>query len=447
MALFHQNVGKFYDAWENLDAKTRERERRRKLDEYVNFALQHVSWYRDKLDKYAPKSDHPLHDVPVMSSSDLRTLVPPVSDKLLVPGVKGYSVFQSGGTTGIPKTTLFSHDELDRLTDLNARGFFAVGLTDDDRIANLWAVGSLYMTFIHMNRMMQQYGCMSFPFSNHTDSEFTGNVASLFKINCFSGISSVVLTTLRQIYDAGIRDLKVDKIYYGGEHFYDADKEEVKRKFGTKIIAAPGYGTVDTWYIGYQCASCAAGEFHAHDDDCYIEIVDVDTGDPCEPGKVGKLLATPFPRKVMPIIRYQVGDLAKWNGEPCSCGRTTPTFKLLGRGDDILRIGFDSVDYNYVQEVCLRSHLVTGTIQLEKIRHQGKDKLVVRVECERNEIEWQDINIKLADLIVRDRPTLKKAIQNQSVWPIDVHCCKLNSLPRNPKTGKLIRVIDAIKDE
>ena len=111
-----------------------------------------------------------------MTSDTLRELVPPVSDGLLSRKTRDYTVFQSGGTTGFPKSTLFSHDELELLNLGNARGFFAMGLSPDDRVGNLFAVGGLYMTFIHINRMLQQYGCMNFPFSNHTPAEFVHTV-------------------------------------------------------------------------------------------------------------------------------------------------------------------------------------------------------------------------------------------------------------------------------
>jgi phenylacetate-CoA ligase len=445
--LYYDIKGPFYDPWESLAPGKREDAVRKRLHDYVEFARKHVEWYRPRLESYDKSAKHPLAKVPVMTANDLRDLVPPFSEKLLVPGSKGYTVFQSGGTTGVPKTTLFSNEELERLTFMNARGFFAVGLTDKDRVANFWAVGSLYMTFIHMNRMLQQYGCMNFPFSNHTDIDFVKGVVDLFKVNCFSGISSVVLTNMRNLYDMGARNLHIDKIFYGGEHFYEADKEEVKRKFGTQIVAAPGYGTVDTWYIGYQCADCGTGEFHVHDDDCFLEIVDTDTGEACEDGNVGTMLATALPRKIMPIVRYRVGDLGRWIPEACKCGRTTRKFKLLGRGDDVLRIGFDSVDYNYIQDVCLKSKLGSGTIQVEKMRKEGKDQLIVRVETDAKKDLWPEISKKLESAIVDNRPTLRKAISNQSVWPIVVELKEMNTLPRNPKTGKLIRVIDAIKDK
>jgi phenylacetate-CoA ligase len=445
VSLLSERRGKFYDPWEELSPSDRQRERARRLAEYLEFARQ-VPFYRERLSAADLRSASPLAEVAPLTSADLRDLVPPVSERLLAEAPESYTVFQSGGTTGTPKTTLFSHRELEGLNLPNARGFWAVGLTEKDRVANLWAVGSLYMTFVHINRMLQQYGCMNFPFSNHTQMEFIHTVVTQFKVNCLSGIGSVVLNTVRGLDALGIGDLKIDKIYYGGEHLYDADKAEIKEKVGAEIIRAPGYGTVDTWYLGYQCDRTEIGVFHAHDDQTYLEIVDEDSGRACEAGQVGMLYATAFPRRVMPIVRYRVGDRAKWLGEPCSCGRTTPLFRLLGRGDDVLRVGYDSVDYGAIQTIVSEVGGLTGTVQMEKKRVEGRDRLFIRVECE---LEGQERASKAAALrqaIMESRPSLNEFIKKGTVWPLEVELVSAGSLPRNERTGKLIRVIDSIED-
>lgn len=240
--------------------------------------------------------------------------------------------------------------------------------------------------------------------------------------------------------------MQIDKVLYGGEHLYDSDKEEIRSRFGTEVIAAPGYGTVDSWYIGYQCLACPTGVFHAHDDGCHIEIVDPDTGRHCGPGETGTLLATALPRRLTPIIRYRVGDRAQWLSGECPCGRATPLFKLLGRADDVLRIGFDSVDYNYLQDVALKTPGATGTLQMEKVRKQGRDQLIVRVETPLSEEAHPEFAHRFAHAIVASRPSLREFISQRTVWPVEVQCVQAGGLPRNPRTGKLVRVIDAIKE-
>ncbi len=441
--LYSARRGRFYDTWESLPDGRRRAVISERLRDCVAWAKR-LPFYRGRLASFDPRAEHPLAESPPLKSEELRNLLPPVSRKLLTVPDGDYTVFQSGGTTGFPKTTLFSSAELDALDLPNARGFFACGLEPSDRVANLFAVGGLYMTFIHINRMLQQYGCANFPFSNHTPPDFIHAVAKLFKINCVAGISSVTLNALRGLKAIGLDGIKIEKLYYGGEHLYEADKREIREAFGTKTILAPGYGTVDSWYIGYQCRESDTGVFHLHDDQCYMEIVDEETRKPCAPGAVGMLYATGFPRRLTPIVRYRVGDRAQWLGERCSCGRSTPVFRLLGRGDDVLRIGYDSVDYNFIQQAAAGLRGLSGTIQMQKLREYGKDRLVVRVETDAPKAKHSDLSKVLAQAISHGRPTLRLLVSEGKVSPVRVELLGLGRIPRNPRTGKLVRVIDSL---
>jgi len=447
--LFDTASGPFYDKWENLSRKEQENRQRKNLLNYIKHAREKVPYYRERLSGVNEKDEYPLQKVPPMISSDLRLLLPPLSTKLLSEETNCYTVFQSGGTTGFPKTTLFSNEELCGLDHPNSRGFYAIGLKKDDRVANLFAVGGLYMTFIHINRMLHQYGCQNFPFSNHTATDFIHTVAKLFQINCFTGIASVILNVMRGMYKIGIEDIKIEKVFFAGEHLYEADQNELRDKFGVKLIKSPGYGTVETWYVGYQCSLCPTGVFHAHNDMCYIEIVDPESNKICNLEEPGLIYVTPFPRRLTPVVRYSVGDRAQWIKESCPCGRTTPLFKLMGRGDNILRVGFDSIDYEYVQQVTLENAELSSNVQMEKKRIDGKDLMIIRVETKEKDMpqDWlKNTEKELAQNLTQRRPSLREAISKQSVWPVKVEVLNPGSIERNVKTGKLIRVIDAIKD-
>ena len=437
---------RFFDGWEFLPAERRDVVILENLDQYVRFAAESLPFYQDRLSQYRSRATYPLANVPVLTSAEMRELLPPLSTKLVVGGAKDYTVFQSGGTTGFPKTTLFSHQELERLNGPNARGFFAVGLNEQDRVGNLFAVGGLYMTFIHINRMLQQYGCMNFPFSNHTPVDFMHTVVKLFNINTLGGIASIVLDSLRGMAALGLDGIRIEKIFYGGEHLYEADKREIQERFQTQVILAPGYGTVDTWYLGYQCLECPTGVFHAHDDEVYLEIVDEDSGNHCASNQVGMLYATAFVRRLTPVVRYRVGDRAKWLSEPCICGRTTPLFALLGRGDDVLRIGYDSIDYNFIQSAVLKVAGLSGTVQMEKRRLSGKDKLIVRIETDLSAHAFAVAKVQLEKEILEPRPALRDFIRKDSIWPLEIEGVSLGALPRNQRTGKLIRVVDEVKE-
>ncbi len=437
----------FYDDWESASPAERERVIRERLEAYIRFASENSPFYRDRLKKFDPRSPHPLAEIAPLSGGDLRDVLPPLGRSLLTTQTGGYSVFQSGGSTGIPKTTLFTNEELELLTPANGRGFHAVGLEKNDRVANLWASGSLYMTFIHMNRFLQQAGCQNFAFGNNTAPDFIHTITKLFEVNVYSGIASLVLGALRNLKPFGLEGIRVRKVYFGAEHIYDADLREFREEFGVETIKAPGYGTVDSWYIGYQCLETPLGVFHAHDDQTFLEVVDEDTGRPCPPGEAGMLYVTTFPRRLTPVVRYRVGDRVRMLPDACPCGRTTPLFQLLGRGDDQLRIGYDSIDYAAIQRVVVGFPELSGTVQIEKVRQDGKDCLVVRVESTIDPAEAPRVEGEVRTAILKDRPTLRLLVEKGAVDVPKIEIVPLASLPRNRRTGKLVRVVDAVKDD
>ncbi len=442
MTLYEKRQGAFYDLWEEASETQRAKIKLGRLQEYIEFARAHIPWYQSRLEGFDLKSSQPLKHVSVLESKDLRELLPPISRQLLTENRPNYNVFQSGGTTGMPKTSLFSPEELSHLDLPNARGFFALGLSPQDRVGNLFAVGGLYMTFLHIHQMLNQYGCTNLPLSNATVPEFIYTVVKYFKVNVLTGISSVLLNALRFISDQKDSTLQIEKIFYGGEHLYEADKEEIKKKTGATLIAAPGYGTVESWYIGYQCKDSPSQVFHVHDDQTWIEIVDEETGVETGPGQIGMIYVTAYLRKLTPIVRYRVGDLAYWLREPCVCGRTTPVFKLLGRGDDVLRIGYDSIDYESIQKLISQIEGLSGTVQMEKKRVEGKDCLVLRVEVESDPKDYASLSQKLLEKLLLDRPSLKSFVEKKTVLMPQVECVQPNTLARNQRTGKLLRVVD-----
>jgi phenylacetate-CoA ligase len=66
-----------------------------------------------------------------------------------------------------------------------------------------------------------------------------------------------------------------------------------------------------------------------------VEIVD-DNNEPCPVGTPGRVLITALHSYAMPLLRYEIGDVAEW-GAPCDCGVTLPVIKKLwGRTQHII---------------------------------------------------------------------------------------------------------------
>lgn len=448
-----------FDSYEQLDRANQTNYQESHLRKLLGTLLNSAPYYQ-----FAHEAVRPLtlpgntdfftqfSELPVLTPGLFKANIPPENEQLLDPSWRNHAhtCFQSGGTTGRPKTSIFSYKELHRLKHGNSRGFYASGLRASDKVANLFAVGGLYMTFIHIQEMLEHYGCSNYPISNATAPDAAADLIRTFQINTLTGITSVILDVLRVSREQG-NPLQIEKIFFGGEHLYDHDRRILTEIHGAKIIRAPGYGTVETWYLGYQCSDCAPGVFHEHSDQMLLEIVDPETHRPVPMGQEGIVLATVFERELMPILRYRVGDLARWIDEPgCDCGRTTRRFQLLGRGDDQLRIGYDTMDLSLLEKASqlpyIQQHLIIGAFQMEKQRHNERDEWIVRYEVDQFEkiasSIWPELSQRIITYFEQQKPNLASMIRRGQVHPIRIEWKPSGSLTRNVRTGKLPRTID-----
>src|SRR5581483_2652128 len=69
-----------------------------------------------------------------------------------------------------------------------------------------------------------------------------------------------------------------------------------------------------------------------------IELIDPATGvqQPWREGATGEVVYTTFAREATPMLRYRSADHVVVTGVGCSCGRTSPKIRCIGRTDDML---------------------------------------------------------------------------------------------------------------
>ena len=87
--------------------------------------------------------------------------------------------------------------------------------------------------------------------------------------------------------------------------------------------------------MGSDCE--AGGGIHLFEDQTIVENVDED-GRPVPDGQPGsRLLVTNLYNRVLPLIRFEISDVATLASEACACGRRTRRITTLhGRADDVL---------------------------------------------------------------------------------------------------------------
>jgi len=92
------------------------------------------------------------------------------------------------------------------------------------------------------------------------------------------------------------------------------------------------YGCEEVSLIACECEEHKG--LHINCDGVYVEIVRTD-GSPAEPGELGAVIVTDLANRAMPMIRYQIGDMAVLSDRTCRCGRGLPLLeKIEGRVAD-----------------------------------------------------------------------------------------------------------------
>lgn len=119
--------------------------------------------------------------------------------------------------------------------------------------------------------------------------------------------------------------LPLEQVISQSERVTPSQRQRCQQAFGARIIDR--YSCEEAGWIAFQCPEY--GRLHVVNPSVLLEIVDEESR-PCEKGEIGKVLLTSLHSYAMPIIRYDLGDLAEWGS--CECGCTWPVLgRLWGR--------------------------------------------------------------------------------------------------------------------
>jgi Coenzyme F390 synthetase len=107
--------------------------------------------------------------------------------------------------------------------------------------------------------------------------------------------------------------MKMIEVY--GELLLPYQRNLIERTFGCKV--ANHYGAREFGVISYECPY---NKMHAWEDEFFLEVLK--DGNPVNSGEEGELFITALNNRIMPLIRYKIGDIVKLivQNEPCKCG-------------------------------------------------------------------------------------------------------------------------------
>ena len=434
----------FHDPVDFMGAAAREALQLTKLNRVLDCAYHNAAFYRERLPQSSLASLADLTSIPILEPEQFRAHLPPYGEGLLTAPLGNSISFSSGGTTGKPKFVYRTMEETRRNAHGIAKGL-ALGLFQKgDVVANLFYAGNMWASFISMNMALEEIGTHILPIGGHIPLENIISFLRAFKADGAVSIPSVLVGIAQYVEKHQITDLTIRKIGYGGEHMPAATRQYVANVLKAEVICSASYAINDTGVAGYQCPYCEGSVHHINEDLHILEVVDPETHAVLPPGEEGNLILTNIDRTLMPVIRYNVGDRGRLIEGDCPCGRTARRFELLGRSDEVVVIGADNVSIDAIAGCVAQVAGLSQYFTLFGKSAAGQDLLEIQVES----LESQDaasqavLAEKLVAAILQEKPVMASNLATGIIARPVVLVLSPGGLPRNPRTGKIKRVIE-----
>ena len=412
------------------------------LKEIVAQAREHAPFYREL---YADvPEEFSLQDLPVVDTERFWLAHQSDRNSVLTGPLNNGMVFNSGGTTGSPKFSYVTNDEYEAIVGLLARCYEAVGVRAGERVANLFASGSLYASFTFATDGLKRLrpGVVQFPLGYSADLAPAASVIQKFDINVLAGFPTHMLRLIEYMEQEGMSGVRIDRMIYGGEMLSQDQQTFLRTRFPGIEICSAGYASVDAGFIGYADTACAPGEHRVFDGSTLVEIVDEETEQPIEETNVpGRVVFTNLIRRLMPLVRYPTGDRAQWIEEQGSADRK---FRLLGRSQEGARVASYTVG---VAEVAtwlepLKASVNVQQFQLLVTREDRYDRLTFRVVGEGSREQLDRAAETLLETFARLRPEIQEDQRTGILHPPRIEWIRPGDLIVSERTGKLLRVVD-----
>lgn len=347
----------------------------------------------------------------------------------------------SGGTTGMPRPTIFGPKEWELNGLYLARALYAQGARPGDRmqipstasLANMgWGYYKACHDFLGIIPITTGSGLV-------TPSKRQVEIAFDFGTNIWTSFPEYLLqlaATCKNELGRDVRELKTKLLStYLGPDLDDSLRRSVEEAWGCD--AYDNYGTHEVYSVSFEGQD--KDGMYIFEDAVFVEVVDQDTRKAVPSGTAGDLVCTHLHREVPLLIRYNLRDLGRIKSEGKSAlgSEFRRMDKFLGRSDQMVKIRATNV-YPMACLGAVRSDdRTTGEwiCIAERIERDGvvREEMTVRVEV-RNDGRPRD---GLKEM-------LEKRLRNDLGIRVPVELIEEGQLVGTNvgKEGKPIRLID-----
>lgn len=434
------------DCWHYLESAPATKIRavqEKKLISQMGYLKQNSRFYQEKFAKAGISFDDirtikDLQMVPYTVKTDLRESLaktPRFGEHLAADLGDVVQMQASSGTTGSPAYVALTESDAEMWHEMSARCFFAAGIKPSDFVLHAFSLAKGFVGGLPVAQAMQYMGAIDIPVGADGGADRLLRTCADLRPRCIVGAPNFVLHLAErapELIGMDARDLGVERIIVGGEPGggIPAVRTRIQELWGAKcceILGGTDFG-VTYW------AECdqQSGMHMVSPDYVLTELLDSDSGEiiPFEKGIKGELIYTALGREASPLVRFRSGDHVEVLGTECSCGRTGPKIRCVGRTDDMLIVRGANVFPSAIQSVIADlTPRTNGVIRVlaDFEGHTTQNALKILLERGVNSPESEDAALKVE---------IETRLRNALIFKADVEIYAANTFEK-PGTNKV----------
>lgn len=331
---FYDSVIKKRRSWEYYEEmrqfKTGSRElTQTRLVELLRHAERTVPFYKGRIDPEITPEEalDVLALLPIVTKKDLNAR--PDLFKSSEPG-KGVYANSTGGSTGQPLQILQDKAYFDWASGTKYLFYEWAGWKPGEKILKIWGsqrdvLGQTGSFKSQLSSSLRKIRVLdAFKISPQDVRRYLAEIES-YRPAILECYVDAAYTVAKEMIRQGIRlSHQVKGVLVSAGTLYPEFESVIKEAFCAPVINR--YGSREA---GDVACTCPEGRIHVNPFTHFVEIVDKD-GNRLEEG-TGRVILTLLTNRTMPLIRYEIGDLAtiRRQDTPCSCGRDWQTLERV----------------------------------------------------------------------------------------------------------------------
>jgi len=428
-------------------------------------ALYRRAWGLKRGEVRRARSLDELQEIPMISSADYKEAFERFSISDIVLGDNTVTWHSSSGSSGEPKWFPYTMRDIARTREQILRLYRVLGVREDDIVLQFssvapmisdavpyWMIDAMRDAGLRIQCVIVSFYLLQFamPFAIKIQPTMLTGLPSMLmliaehlpessrertmeRLREEPSVKHLLYAALTRVKRVRPRDvLRRLRVGVFGGDLLDPYRPYVEEEYGMEAFDV--YSLTESSVYASECE--AHDGLHLWIDTQVAEVIPKDEleREREEPGYVpkatylhrapqdteGELVLTNF-REALPLIRYRTGDLIRVRGtSKCSCSRTHPRIKILGRLDDLINLG--GLRFSEAQlDRAMRRVKKHGKVRAWRAvlsREGYKPRITIQLQAQTS--NESALIEELNDRILMDIPALGTALRVELILPLEV---------------------------